>query len=152
MGAEEQGKQRTDHHDDVVRNDRVGLRGKRSEPRGGIGSHQGAGKRIDQCLEDIGDNNGVANSDAERACQRQPTQRPADHTGFFSAGSPCAAVRPQCAGGCTASHSEFRRKPDIAKDDDKQQVDEQKCSAAIAAQLVGKSPDICHTDRRADRC
>ena len=152
VGAEEQGKQRTDHHDDVIRNDRVGLRGKRSEPRGSISGHQGAGKRIDQRLENIGNDNRITDGDAKRTCQRQPSQHAACFTGFFSAGSPRAAVRPQCAGSCTASHSEFRRKPDIAEDDDKQQVDEQKCSAAIAAQLVGKSPDICHTDRRADRC
>ena len=33
----------------------------------------------------------------------------------------------------------------------KQQVDQQEGPAAVAAQLVGKAPYVCHTDRRADR-
>ena len=46
-----------------------------------------------------------------------------------------------------ATHGKLRRKADIAEDHNKHKVDQQKCSAAVAAELVGKSPYVRHADR-----
>ena len=46
-----------------------------------------------------------------------------------------------------AAHGEFRGQTHVAENENKQQINEQKCSAAVAAKLVGKAPDIRHADR-----
>ena len=46
-----------------------------------------------------------------------------------------------------AAHGEFRGQTHVAENENKQQINEQKCPAAVAAQLVGKAPDVRHADR-----
>ena len=106
---------------------------------------------IHQRFQYIGNNNGIPDSDAQGAHQRQPAQHTAHLPGCFSTGGPGIAVGPQGAGGRPPPHGEFRRKADIAEDKDKQQIDQQESPAAIAAQFVGETPYIGHSYRRTDR-
>ena len=151
VGPQKQRKQGTHHYDDVIRHHRIGLRRKGSEPGGGIGGHQGAGQGIHQRFQYIGNNNGIPDSDAQGARQRQPAQHTAHIPGRFSTGGPGIAVGPQGAGGRPPPHGKFRRKADIAENKDKQQIDQQESPAAIAAQFVGETPYIGHSYRRTDR-
>ena len=51
-----------------------------------------------------------------------------------------------------ASDGELRGKRYIAEYHDEKKIYQEKSSSAVAAELTRKAPDICHTDRRADRC
>ena len=63
--AEKQRQQCAAHDDDVIRDDGIGLRGEGAKPRGGVGGHERAGERVDQRLEDIRHDDGVADGDAQ---------------------------------------------------------------------------------------
>ena len=150
MRAEKQRQQCAAHDDDVIRDDGIGLRGEGVKPRGGVSGHERADERVDQRLEDIRHDDGVADGDAQRAGQRQPAEDAADLAGGLAAGAPRLFICAERARARAAADGEFRRQADRAEDDHKQQVDQQKCPAAVAAELVRKAPDVGHADRRAD--
>ena len=50
------------------------------------------------------------------------------------------------------SDGKLRRQANVAEQRNKQQIDDQKGAAAVAAQLGGKTPDVGHADCGADSC
>ena len=149
--AEEERQQRADDHDDVIGNDRVGRAGEGSEPRGGVRRHECAEEGVRQRLENVGHDDSVADGDAHGARQRQPAEQSAGLARAPAARGPGIFIGTQRAGRRAAAHRKLRRQADVAENEHEQQVDQQKGPAAVAAQLVGKAPYVCHTDRRADR-
>ena len=123
-GAQKQRQQRAHHHNDVIGDHGVGGGGEGTEPGGGVRGQQCAQQGIHQRLEHIGDDDGIADGDAQGASQRQPAQQTADFTGRLAAGVPSVFVSAQRTGGGTAAHGKLRRKAHIAEDKDKQQIDQ----------------------------
>jgi len=150
--TEKERQQRAGHDDDVIGDNGVRLRGKRREPHGGIARHERAEQGVDERLEDVRHDDGVADSDAQRPGQRQPAEQAADFSGGLAARGPRALIGAERAGAGAAAHGELRRQADGAEDDHKQQVDQQEGPAAVAAQLVREAPDVGHADGRADGC
>ena len=148
--AEKERQQCAGHDDDVVGDDGVRLRGKRREPHGGVARHERAEQGVDQRLENVRHDDGVADGDAQRPGQRQPAEQAADLSGGLAARGPCVFIGAERAGAGAAAHGELRRQADGAEDDHKQQVDQQEGPAAVAAHLVRKAPDVGHADGRAD--
>ena len=149
--AEEQREQRADDHDHMVRHDReAGLR-EGGEPGRRVGVHQRPRDRIGKRLQHIGNDDRIADGDAERTGQRQPAERPADLPRLFSARPPRIGVGAERSRPGAAADGKLGRQPDIAEDDDKQQIDQQERAAAVRAHFVGESPHIRHADGRTDR-
>ena len=97
---------------------------KRAEPGGGVRGQQCAQQGIHQRLEHIGDDDGIADGDAQGASQRQPAQQTADFTGRLAAGVPGVFISAQRTGGGTAAHGKLRRKAHITENKNKQQIDQ----------------------------
>ena len=148
--AEIERQQRPDHDDYMIRNNGEIARRERAEPACRIRAHERAGDRVNQRLQNVRDDDRVANCDAQRACQRQPAEKSAGFSHLFAARRPGVFICAQRAGCRAPAHGELRRERDVAENEDEQQIDEQKCAAAVAAELVGEAPDVCHADGRAD--
>ena len=136
----------------MIGDHRIRSGGECAEPCGGIRGHQSSHQRVCQCFKNVGYNDGIADGDAQRACQRQPSQQTADLPGRFAAGGPCVFVGPQRAGGCPASHGKLCGQTHIAENKNEQQINQQKGSAAVAAHFIGESPDVGHSYGRSHRC
>ena len=141
----------THHNDYMIRNNGEIARRERAEPACRIRAHERAGDRVNQRLQKVRDDDRVADCDAQRACQRQPAEKSAGFSHLFAARCPGVFIRAQRAGCGASAHGEFCRERDVAENEDEQQIDEQKCAAAVAAELVGEAPDVRHADGRADR-
>ena len=85
------------------------------------------------------------------ASQRQPAQNAAGLSHGLAAGGPGALIGPQGAGACPAAHGELRGQAHIAENGNEQKVDQKEGPAAVAAHLVGETPDIGHTHRGTHR-
>ena len=144
--AEKERQQRAGHDDNVIGDDGVRLRGKRRKPHGGVARHERAEQGVDERLEDVRHDDGVADGDAQRPGQRQPAEQAADLSGGLAARGPRVLIGAERAGAGAAAHGELRRQADGAEDDHKQQVDQQEGSAAVAAHLVREAPDVGHAD------
>ena len=123
-GAQKQCQQRAHHNNDVIGDHGVGGGGEGTKPGGGVRGQQCAQQGIHQRLEHIGDDNGIADGDAQGAGQRQPAQQAADFTSRLAAGVPGVFISAQRTSGGTAAHGKLRRKAHIAEDKDKQQIDQ----------------------------
>ena len=128
-----------------------GCGGELAKPGRGVGGHQRARHGVHQRLENIGHDDRISQGDAQRPRQGQPAQKPAGLAHALAAGGPGVFIGAQGAGPGPAAHGKLRRQPHIAENEYEQQVDQKKCAAAVAAQLVGEAPHIGHAHGGAHR-
>ena len=124
-------------------------RGEAFKPGTGIYLHQLAGNGMEEGLQHIGDDDGIAKGDAHRTGQRQPAHRAAGFAQLLAAGCPGGFIGAQGAGAGTAADGIFRGKADQAKKRDEDQVGHQKRETAVGTHLCGEAPYICHAYSRA---
>ena len=136
----------------MIRDNGIGLGREFAEPYCGVRRQERPCHGVDERLEDVGHDDGVADRDAQRARQRQPAEHAADLARGPAARGPRVFIRAERARGGAAAHGELCRKADIAENEHEQQIDQQKCPAAVGTQLIRKAPDIRHAHGRADRC
>ena len=103
-----------------------------------------------QALENPAENDGVANGNAQRAEQGNPAQCVAQLA--LAASSKAVFIGTQCAGLCAAADCKFRTQTYQTKQNDENNIRNQKCSAAVLTQTVGEQPDVAHANRRANAC
>ena len=121
------------------------MEGKALKPHSGVGGHQEAGRRGGKRLEHIGDDNGVAQSDAHRPGQGQPPQGGSGDPQVFSPAGPGHLVGSQGSGVGPPAHGILRRQAHCAEQQDKKQVGQQECPAAVASHFSREAPHIGHS-------
>ena len=149
--AQKQGQQGDHHHDDVEGNHRVTGAGEGAEPLAGVHRHQIAGEGVEQGLEHIGDDDGIAQGDAHGAGQRQPAQPAAGAAQLFAAGGPGVAVGAQGAGAGTAADGVFGGQTHHAEQRYEDQIGHQEGKAAVGTHFCGEAPHVGHAYGRAHR-
>ena len=109
------------------------------------------GDRVEKRLQHICDDNSISDCNAHRARQRQPAHQTAGLTQRSAPAGPCLTVGAQRSGAGAAANGIFRRKAYHTEQRHENQICDQKCTAAVSAHFCRETPDIRHTDRRADR-
>ena len=129
--AEIQRQKRSGNDYDVVRNDRHRRRRELAEPHGGVGRHERSDEGIDKRLEDVCHDNGISDGDAPRSGKRKPAENAAGLAKALAARCPCAFICPEGACARASAHGKLGRQADIAEYEHKQQIYQQKRSAAV---------------------
>ena len=135
----------------MERNYSVGRCGETVEPDAGIHLHQLTGHGLEESFQHIGNDDGVAESNAHGTCQRQPAPESTCLANLRPAGVPDFAVGTHGTGTEATTNGIFGSQTNGTEQRDKNQICYKEGTTAIGTQLCGKTPDIGHTNSRTNR-